>query len=48
MSINDVEVLAAQGVTRVVVAPGSADLTAQRDEISAFAGRLGLGDASVH
>jgi probable F420-dependent oxidoreductase len=48
MSTNDVEALAAQGVTRVVVAPGSADLAAQRDEISAFAGRLGLGDASVH
>jgi hypothetical protein len=35
-----VESLAAQGVTRLVVAPGSADPQQQRDELSAFAAVL--------
>jgi len=34
---------AARGTTRLVVPPSSAELPAQRDEISAFADRLGLG-----
>jgi hypothetical protein len=33
---------AAQGITRLVVAPASTDEAEQRDQISAFADRLGL------
>lgn len=38
----DVAGYAAQGVTRLAVPPGSADLSEQRGQISAFADRLGL------
>jgi hypothetical protein len=34
---------AANGTTRLVVPPASAELPGQREEISAFADRLGLG-----
>jgi len=43
MSAADVEDLAVQGVTRVVVPAASPDLDEQREEMSAFAARLGLG-----
>jgi probable F420-dependent oxidoreductase len=36
------EALAAEGVTRVVVSPGSADPAEQRDQLSAFAARFSL------
>ena len=42
MSAADVEELARQGVTRVVVPAASPDLGEQLEEISAFAARLGL------
>jgi probable F420-dependent oxidoreductase len=42
MSPGDVEARAAAGVTRLVVSPGTADPAQQRDELSAFAERLGL------
>lgn len=42
MSGNDVEAMAATGVTRVVVSATSADPHAQREEISSFAERLKL------
>jgi len=42
MPVTAVESLAAQGVTRVVVNPASADPAEQRDQMSAFAERLGL------
>ena len=40
MTGSDVDDFAAQGVTRLVVAPASLDLAEQRDQISAFADRL--------
>lgn len=42
MSAADAEDLAGQGVTRVVVAAAAPDLDEQREEMSAFAARLGL------
>ncbi|KDN19106.1 TIGR03619 family F420-dependent LLM class oxidoreductase [Amycolatopsis rifamycinica] len=42
MSTEDVERLARQGVTRVVVTPGTAEPGRRRDELAAFAGRFGL------
>jgi probable F420-dependent oxidoreductase len=39
MTAADVDDFAAQGVTRVIVAPASSDLPEQRDQISAFAER---------
>lgn len=42
MSAEQVEAFAAQGVTRIVVAPTSAELDGQRDEMSAFAQRFAL------
>jgi probable F420-dependent oxidoreductase len=47
MSVEDVEAMAAQGVTRIVVSPATADPEGQRDELSAFAERFGLLDAGV-
>lgn len=44
MSVEQVEALAAQGVTRIVVGPISAELDGQRDEMSAFAKRFALTD----
>ncbi|MEV4053643.1 TIGR03619 family F420-dependent LLM class oxidoreductase [Amycolatopsis sp. NPDC049688] len=43
MSTEDVEELAAQGVTRVVVTPGTAEPGRRREEMAAFAARFGLG-----
>jgi alkanesulfonate monooxygenase SsuD/methylene tetrahydromethanopterin reductase-like flavin-dependent oxidoreductase (luciferase family) len=43
MSVERAAAFAAQGVTRVVVAAGSADPAEQRDQMSAFAARFGLG-----
>ncbi|EOD65496.1 LLM class F420-dependent oxidoreductase [Amycolatopsis vancoresmycina] len=43
MSTEDVEELAAQGVTRVVVTPGTAEPARRREELAAFAARFGLG-----
>jgi probable F420-dependent oxidoreductase len=43
MTPGDVQAYASQGVTRLVVSPGSAGLTEMRAEMSAFARRLGLG-----
>jgi len=40
MTAEDIERHAAQGAIRLVVAPASADLSEQRDQISAFADRL--------
>ncbi|MFL6120304.1 TIGR03619 family F420-dependent LLM class oxidoreductase [Actinophytocola sp.] len=40
---STVEALAAQGVTRLVVSASSADPAEQRDQLSAFARRFGLG-----
>ena len=42
MSTKDVEELARQGVTRVVVTPGSAEPGPRRDAMAAFAERFGL------
>ena len=42
MTASDVADFAAQGVTRLVVPPGSAGLSEELDQISAFAERLGL------
>jgi alkanesulfonate monooxygenase SsuD/methylene tetrahydromethanopterin reductase-like flavin-dependent oxidoreductase (luciferase family) len=39
---DEVASSAAQGITRLVVAPASTDEAEQRDQISAFADRLGL------
>jgi alkanesulfonate monooxygenase SsuD/methylene tetrahydromethanopterin reductase-like flavin-dependent oxidoreductase (luciferase family) len=44
LSVDAVEALAAQGVTRIVVSPASADPQEQRDQMSAFADRFGLTD----
>jgi probable F420-dependent oxidoreductase len=41
-TIDEVASSAAQGITRLVVAPASTDESEQRDQISAFADRLGL------
>jgi len=43
LTADEVAAHAARGTTRLVVPPSSAELPAQRDEISAFADRLGLG-----
>ncbi len=42
MTEDDVEALAAQGVTRIVVSPASDDPEERREELAAFAGRFGL------
>ncbi|MFC5749920.1 TIGR03619 family F420-dependent LLM class oxidoreductase [Actinomadura rugatobispora] len=42
MSAEQVEDLAAQGVTRIMVAPSARELEQQRDEMSAFAERFSL------
>ncbi|WP_410592434.1 TIGR03619 family F420-dependent LLM class oxidoreductase [Amycolatopsis sp. lyj-23] len=42
MSTEDVEELARQGVTRVVVTPGTAEPGRRREEMAAFAARFGL------
>ncbi|GII30646.1 TIGR03619 family F420-dependent LLM class oxidoreductase [Planotetraspora mira] len=42
MTVEQVEAFAAQGVTRVVVSPTTAEPGGQRDEISAFAERFSL------
>jgi probable F420-dependent oxidoreductase len=42
MTADDVQARAEQGATRLVVGVSPGDLDAQRDEISAFAARLGL------
>jgi Luciferase-like monooxygenase len=42
MSAADARTHASNGITRLVVSPAAADLRGQRDEISAFADRLGL------
>ncbi len=42
MTADDVAAHAAQGTTRLVVAPAAAGEAGQRDELSAFAARLGL------
>jgi hypothetical protein len=43
MSVEDVEAQAADGVTRLVVSAASFDPSEQRDQLSAFAERMGLG-----
>jgi probable F420-dependent oxidoreductase len=43
MTADQVAALAAQGVTRLVVSPSTADPDGQRDELSAFARRFHLG-----
>jgi probable F420-dependent oxidoreductase len=42
MTADDVAAHAAQGTTRLVVAPAATDQAGQRDELAAFAARLGL------
>jgi probable F420-dependent oxidoreductase len=42
MTPDDVAALAAEGVTRVIVSPSSADLASQREELTAFARTHGL------
>ncbi len=42
MSTEDVEELARQGVTRIVVTPGTAEPGRRRDEMAEFAARFGL------
>jgi probable F420-dependent oxidoreductase len=42
MTADDVAAHAAQGTTRLVVAPAATDQAGQRDELEAFAARLGL------
>jgi hypothetical protein len=42
MTPDDVAKHAEAGATHLVVAPASADLSEQKDQISAFAARLGL------
>ena len=42
MTADDVAQEAARGVDRLVVGPASADLSEQRDQLSAFAERLAL------
>jgi probable F420-dependent oxidoreductase len=43
MTPDDVAALAAEGVTRVIVSPTTADLAEQKKELSAFADQHGLG-----
>jgi hypothetical protein len=43
MTADEVQALAGQGVTRLVVSPGSTELAGMQAEMSAFAQRLGLG-----
>jgi alkanesulfonate monooxygenase SsuD/methylene tetrahydromethanopterin reductase-like flavin-dependent oxidoreductase (luciferase family) len=43
MSADEVRARASQGVTRLVVSPGSTEIAGMRAEISAFARRVGLG-----
>ncbi|WP_372662363.1 TIGR03619 family F420-dependent LLM class oxidoreductase [Amycolatopsis kentuckyensis] len=43
MSTEDADVLADEGVTRVVVSPAATDQAARRDEMAAFAERFALG-----
>lgn len=43
MAADEVDAMAGQGVTRLVVGPGSTDLAGMRSELSSFALRLGLG-----
>jgi probable F420-dependent oxidoreductase len=43
MTADEVLARASEGVTRLVVGPGSTELTGMRDEMSAFARRVGLG-----
>ncbi|HEY4703189.1 MAG TPA: LLM class flavin-dependent oxidoreductase, partial [Streptosporangiaceae bacterium] len=43
MTPDEVAALAAEGVTRVIVSPTTADLAEQKKELSAFAGQHGLG-----
>ena len=43
MTADEVQARADQGVTRLVVGPGSTDLAGMRAEITSFAQRLGLG-----
>ena len=43
MTPDDVAPLAAEGVTRLIISPTTGDLAGQRDELSAFAERHGLG-----
>ncbi|WP_327581420.1 TIGR03619 family F420-dependent LLM class oxidoreductase [Nonomuraea sp. NBC_00507] len=47
MTEEDVERLAGQGVTRIVVSPAAAEPQARRDELSAFAERFGLRAAAA-
>jgi probable F420-dependent oxidoreductase len=43
MTADEVQALAGQGVTRLVVSPGSTELAGMQAEMSSFAQRLGLG-----
>jgi uncharacterized protein YbjT (DUF2867 family) len=43
MTADEVQALAGQGVTRLVVSPGSTELAGMQAEMSAFAQHLGLG-----
>jgi len=43
MTADEVQARARQGVTRLVVSPGSTELAGMQSEISSFARRLGLG-----
>jgi probable F420-dependent oxidoreductase len=43
MTPDDLAALTAEGVTRVIVSPTTADLAEQKNELSAFAGQHGLG-----
>ena len=43
MTADEVQVRASQGVTRLVVSPGSTELAGMQAEVSSFARRLGLG-----
>jgi hypothetical protein len=47
MTERDVEAMAAQGVTRIVVSPAAAGPRARREELSAFAERFGLRQAAT-
>ena len=46
MTADEVQARAGQGVTRLVVSPGSTELAGMRSEISSFARRLGLGSTN--
>jgi probable F420-dependent oxidoreductase len=43
MTADEVQALASQGVTRLIVSPGSTELAGMQAEISSFAHRLGIG-----